>query len=52
MFAVAGFVHVNVLHDRRALSDTHEISTLRSDRYLIVMLLGCLMWSASYLNLC
>ena len=35
-----GFVHVNVLHDRRTVFDTRKIS---KDRYLIVVLLLCLM---------
>ena len=47
VFAVEGFVHVNVLHDRRTVFDTREISKIARplcwDRYLIVMLLGCLM---------
>ena len=33
-------MHVNVLHDRRTVFDTRKIS---KDRYLIVMLLLCLM---------
>ena len=51
VFAVEGFVHVNVLHDRRTIFDTRKISKISKplcwDRYLIVMLLGCLMWSTA-----
>jgi hypothetical protein len=49
VFAVEGFVHVNVLHDTRTVFATREISKVPKplcwDRYLIVMLLVCLMWS-------
>ena len=44
-------MHVNVLHDRRTIFDTRKISKISKplcwDRYLIVMLLGCLMWSTA-----
>ena len=42
-------MHVKVLHDMRTVFDTREISKISKplcwDRYLIVMLLVCLMWS-------
>ena len=52
--AVEGFLHVNVLHDRRTVFDTRRIfKFLRRARYLIVMLRGSLVWSAAtYLNPC
>ena len=44
-------MHVNVLHDRRTVFDARKISKiskpLRWDRYLIVMLLVCRMWSTA-----
>ena len=44
-------MHLNVLHDRRTVFDARKISKISRhsywDRYLIVMLLVCLMWSTA-----